>query len=49
MSSMKITLNVWRQASPAEAGRMVKYELDNVSEHMSYLEMLYVLNEQLIC
>ena len=48
MSSMKMTLNIWRQKSPADVGRMVKYQLDNVSEHMSFLEMLDVLNEQLI-
>lgn len=48
MSNMKITLNVWRQKSPSDQGRMVKYSLDNVSEHMSFLEMLDVLNEQLI-
>ena len=42
-----MTLNIWRQKSPADAGRMVKYQLDNVSEHMSFLEMLDVLNEQL--
>jgi len=45
---MKIKLKVWRQKNNTEAGRMIDYQLDNVSEHMSFLEMLDVLNEKLI-
>ena len=45
---MKLILNIWRQKSTADAGRMVRYNLDNVSEHMSFLEMPDVLNEELI-
>ncbi len=45
---MKLILNIWRQKSAGEAGRMVRYNLDNVSTHMSFLEMLDVLNEELI-
>ena len=45
---MKITLHVWRQPGPAAEGRMVRYEVDNVSPDMSFLEMLDMLNEQLI-
>ncbi|WP_152187891.1 succinate dehydrogenase/fumarate reductase iron-sulfur subunit [Georgenia satyanarayanai] len=45
---MRITLKVWRQANAATRGRMVDYRLDDVSEDMSFLEMLDVLNEQLI-
>ncbi|KHL14541.1 succinate dehydrogenase / fumarate reductase iron-sulfur subunit [Mumia flava] len=44
---MKITVRVWRQANPSAEGQMVSYELDDVSEHMSFLEMLDVLNERL--
>lgn len=44
---MKITLNIWRQPHRDAQGRMETYALDNVSEHMSFLEMLDVLNEQL--
>ncbi len=44
---MHITLKVWRQGGKHK-GEFVKYELDNVSEHMSFLEMLDVLNEELI-
>lgn len=45
---MKMKLNIWRQKSAGEAGRMVHYDLDHVSKHMSFLEMLDVLNEGLI-
>lgn len=45
---MRLTLNIWRQKSPTDQGKMVPYSLDNVSEHMSFLEMLDVLNEKLI-
>ena len=46
--TMKITLKVWRQAGPEEAGRMETYHLHEVSPDMSFLEMLDVLNERLI-
>lgn len=45
---MKITLNIWRQNGPEDKGRLVKYEVDGVSEHWSFLEMLDVLNNRLI-
>jgi succinate dehydrogenase / fumarate reductase iron-sulfur subunit len=45
---MKLTLRVWRQKSPSDKGRMVEYQLDDVSPDMSFLEMLDVLNEKLI-
>ena len=45
---MNLTLHVWRQKNPRDAGRMVRYDVPNVSEHMSFLEMLDVLNESLI-
>src|SRR5215470_8380779 len=45
---MKLTLHIWRQQSPNHAGRMVKYEHTKVNPHMSFLEMLDVLNEELI-
>lgn len=45
---MKLTLNIWRQRSASDAGRLVKYEMDDVSTHMSFLEMLDVLNERLM-
>lgn len=45
---MKLTLEIWRQKDASSSGKFVSYSLDNVSEHMSFLEMLDVLNEQLI-
>jgi succinate dehydrogenase / fumarate reductase iron-sulfur subunit len=45
---MRIILHVWRQKNSQDKGRLVRYEVPNVSEHMSFLEMLDVLNESLI-
>lgn len=45
---MRLVLNVWRQKGPNAAGKMVRYDADSVSEHMSFLEMLDVVNEDLI-
>ena len=44
---MRIVLHVWRQRNANDKGRMVRYELPNVSTHMSFLEMMDVLNEDL--
>jgi succinate dehydrogenase / fumarate reductase, iron-sulfur subunit len=44
---MKLTLKIWRQGGKFK-GEFVTYQLDKVSEHMSFLEMLDVLNEELI-
>ncbi|MDN5762353.1 MAG: succinate dehydrogenase/fumarate reductase iron-sulfur subunit [Microlunatus sp.] len=44
---MNITVRVWRQAGPDEPGKMVSYDVPDVDEHMSFLEMLDVLNERL--
>ncbi|MER7127773.1 succinate dehydrogenase/fumarate reductase iron-sulfur subunit [Streptosporangium saharense] len=45
---MNLTLKVWRQKGPEDAGRMVTYRVEDVSPDMSFLEMLDVLNEGLI-
>lgn len=45
---MKLTLKIWRQKGPNDKGGIVEYKLDNISEHMSFLEMMDVLNEQLV-
>ncbi|MEX2585354.1 MAG: succinate dehydrogenase/fumarate reductase iron-sulfur subunit [Balneolaceae bacterium] len=47
-SNMTIHLKIWRQENPKAKGRFETYTLDSVNEHMSFLEMLDVLNEQLI-
>lgn len=44
---MNITVRIWRQKNAQDKGTMVSYPLTDISEHMSFLEMLDVLNEQL--
>ena len=44
---MNLTLHVWRQKNARAEGKMVEYPMTDVSPHMSLLEMLDVLNEQL--
>ena len=48
MADLKLTLNIWRQKSPNESGSFKSYELNNLNTHMSFLEMLDVLNERLV-
>jgi succinate dehydrogenase / fumarate reductase iron-sulfur subunit len=45
---MNLTLRIWRQPGPDAPGRLVTYELRNISPDVSFLEMLDLLNEQLI-
>ena len=45
---MKLTLKIWRQKNFEAKGRIVNYEIDNISPDMSFLEMLDVLNADLI-
>jgi succinate dehydrogenase / fumarate reductase, iron-sulfur subunit len=45
---MHVTLFVWRQAGPDAPGAMQRYETDDVSPDMSFLEMLDVVNESLV-
>lgn len=45
---MNLTLKIWRQSGPNDKGRMVDYNVSDISEHMSFLEMMDVLNEQLV-
>jgi succinate dehydrogenase / fumarate reductase iron-sulfur subunit len=44
---MKLTLKIWRQKNASDKGGFVTYPVDNVSQDMSFLEMLDVLNEEL--
>ncbi|MEI2714593.1 MAG: succinate dehydrogenase/fumarate reductase iron-sulfur subunit [Nocardioides sp.] len=44
---MRLKLNIWRQDGPQDKGGLKTYELTEISEDMSFLEMLDVLNEQL--
>ena len=45
---MKLKLHIWRQKDAKSEGRMVTYDAPDVSTHMSFLEMLDVVNEGLI-
>ena len=45
---MKLKLKIWRQKNAEAKGGIVDYDVDNISEDMSFLEMLDVLNAQLI-
>ena len=45
---MNLTLKIWRQKDANSKGQMVDYKVTDISEHMSFLEMLDVLNEQLV-
>lgn len=45
---MKISVNVWRQKDSKTKGSFKTYNVDHVSDDMSFLEMLDVLNQQLI-
>lgn len=44
---MNLTLKIWRQKDAKDQGRMVDYQISDVSPDMSFLEMLDVLNEDL--
>ena len=47
MSDMNLTLKVWRQKNNSDSGRFESYQVA-ATEHMSFLEMLDVLNQTLI-
>ena len=48
MTDLKLTLNIWRQKSSDVSGKFESYEVDSLNTHMSFLEMLDVLNEKLV-
>jgi len=48
MADLHLTLKIWRQKSVSEKGKFQTYEVKSLNTHMSFLEMLDVLNEQLI-
>lgn len=47
MSELKLKLKVWRQKNATANGKFETYSVD-ANEHMSFLEMMDVLNQQLI-
>ena len=45
---MNFTINVWRQNGPKEKGKIATYQVSDISNDMSFLEMMDVLNNELI-
>jgi len=45
---INLTLRVWRQKGPKEAGAFAEYNAKNISTDASFLEMLDAVNEELI-
>ena len=48
MTDLQLTLKIWRQKSSSESGAFETYDVKGLNSHMSFLEMMDVLNEQLI-
>ena len=45
---MKVTFKIWRQNSTDSKGELKSYQVDDLTEDMSFLEALDHLNEQLV-
>ena len=48
MADLQLTLKVWRQKSSSDTGKFETYDVSGLNSHMSFLEMMDVLNEQLV-
>ena len=48
MNKLNLTLKVWRQSSSKDKGQFETHKLKDLDTHMSFLEMMDVLNEKLI-
>ena len=48
METLSLKLKIWRQESPQDKGLFKTYNVEGLNTHMSFLEMLDVLNEQLV-
>ena len=44
---LNLILKVWRQEDTNQSGNFVTYPVADVNPHMSFLELLDVINEQL--
>ncbi len=47
-NTMNLTLKVWKQKNSQDTGHFETYQVKNISDEMSFLEMFDVLNEELI-
>ena len=45
---MKLFLKIWRQKNSESKGKIIGYEIDGITEDMSFLEMMDVLNEKIM-
>ncbi|MEO0330574.1 MAG: 2Fe-2S iron-sulfur cluster-binding protein, partial [Bacteroidota bacterium] len=45
---MKVTFRIWRQEESSAKGELKDYEVDGLTEDMSFLEALDHLNEMLV-
>jgi succinate dehydrogenase / fumarate reductase, iron-sulfur subunit len=45
---VRLTLQIWRQAGPSAEGAFETYEIDELTDEMSFLELLDLLNERLV-
>jgi len=47
MNTMNLTLKIWRQPNAQAKGEIKTYRISGINDHMSFLEMMDVLNEDL--
>src|SRR5271170_3112197 len=47
-NKMTLNLKIWRQTGPNDQGRFMDFVAKEISDDMSFLEMLDVVNQQLI-
>ena len=47
MKTLNLTLKIWRQSGPNDKGELRTYDMPGVSDEMSFLEMLDILNDRL--
>ena len=45
--TLNVTLRVWRQSGPGDAGHFETYEAQGISDEASFLEMLDIVNDRL--
>jgi succinate dehydrogenase / fumarate reductase iron-sulfur subunit len=46
-TTLNLTLKIWRQAGPDAPGELKTYDVPGISDEMSFLEMLDILNDRL--
>jgi succinate dehydrogenase / fumarate reductase iron-sulfur subunit len=47
VKTLNLTLKIWRQAGPDTPGELKTYDVPGISDEMSFLEMLDILNDRL--